>query len=313
MKVQNKSIFMGESVQSERHDGANAKKNGRANVFAGDVNKAFDPIAQKKQQAREKAMKIVTDAWTGDRKLDESLEERRNKIRELEDTMKEAGSNLKWANEERAALRETYGFTEDSQEEQDLRLLEKQADNKPLTKEEQERLAQIQEAGGPTEYQKHSLELYKTASAYKKEFEKAKEGIYQESAAIQSTKQERLKHDPMVKASKSAEEVMDAARKEIIGMLYDEAKDHIDEEMEEKKEAADKKAEKEEEEEERIEKRKEEKEKKEEFIEEISEDMTTLLDADNLMDDVQKEIKKIMEEMKLLGEDMKGAAVDAAG
>lgn len=312
MKVQNKSIFMGESVQSERH-GANAKKSGRANVFAGDVNKAFDPIAQKKQQAREKAMKIVTDAWTGDRKLDESLEERRNKIRELEDTMKEAGSNLKWANEERTALRETYGLTEDSQEEQDLRLLEKQADNKPLTKEEQERLAQIQEAGGPTEYQKHSLELYKTASAYKQEFEKAKEGIHQESAAIQSTKQARLKHDPMVKASKSAEEVMDAARKEIIGMLYDEAKDHIDEEMEEKKEAADKKAEKEEEEKERIEKRKEEKEKKEEFIEEISEDMTTLLDADNLMDDVQKEIKKIMEEMKLLGEDMKGAAVDAAG
>ncbi len=312
MKVQNKSIFMGESIQSERQ-AANGKKSGKANVFAGDMNKAFDPVAQKKQQAREKAMKIVTDVWAGDRKLDESLDERRSKIRELEDTMKEASSNLKWANEERAALREKYGLTEDSPEEQDLRLLEKQADNKPMTEEEQERLAEIQKAGGPTEYQKHSLELYKTASVYKQEIEKAKEGIGKESAAINSTKQGRLKKAPMVKAAQNAEKVLDAARDEIIGMLYDEAKDHIDEEMEEKKEAADKKAEKEEEEEEKIEKRKEEKEKKEEFIEEISEDVTTLLDADNIMDDVQREIKKILEEMKLLGEDMKGAAVDIAG
>lgn len=312
MKVQNKAIFMGESIQSERH-GTNGKKSGRSNVFAGDLNKTFDPIAQKKQQAREKAMKVVTDAWAGDRKIDESLEERRNKIRELENTMKESAAGLKWANEERAALREAHGLTEDSQEEQDLRLLEKQADRMVLTKEEQERLAEIQKAGGPTEYQQHSLELYKTASTYKEAFEKAKGEIHQESDAIKSTKQERLKHDPMVKATRSADEIMDAARKEIVGMLYEEAKDHIDEEMEEKKEAADKKAEKEEEEEEKIEKRKDEKEKKEEFIEEISDKMTTILDADNIMDDVQKEIKKIMDEMKLLDEDMKGAAVDTAG
>ncbi|WP_160559572.1 hypothetical protein [Parablautia muri] len=312
MKVQNKAIFMGESIQSQRH-AANEKKSSRSNIFAGDLNQTFDPIAQKKQQAQKKAMKIVTDTWAGDRKLDESLDERRNKIKELESAMKESGSHLKRINEERAALKETYGFTEDSQEEQDLRLLEKQADNKPLTKEEQERLAQIKEAGGPTEYQEHSLELYKAASTYKEEYEKAKKEIYQESSAIMSAKLERLKHDPMVKASKSADEIMEAARQEIIGMLYDDAKDHIDEEMEEKKEAADKKAEKEEEEEEKIEKRKEEKEEKEEFIEEISEDMTTILDADNLMDDVQREIKKIMDEMKLLDEDMKGAAVDTAG
>ena len=113
MKVQNKAIFMGESIQSERH-GTNGKKSGRSNVFAGDLNKTFDPIAQKKQQAREKAMKVVTDAWAGDRKIDESLEERRNKIRELENTMKESAAGLKWANEERAALREAHGLTEDS-------------------------------------------------------------------------------------------------------------------------------------------------------------------------------------------------------
>lgn len=312
MKVQNKAIFMGESIQSERH-GTNGKKSGRSNVFAGDLNKTFDSIEQKKQQARQKAMKVVTDAWAGDRKLDESLDERRNKIKELESTMKEAASDLKWVNEERAALKEKYGLTDDSQEEQDLRLLEKQADHKPLTKEEEERLAEIRKAGGPTEYQEHSLDLYKSASRYKEEYEKAKKEIQQESDVITSTKLERLKHDPMIKASKSADEIMEAASQEIIGMLYDEAKDHIDEEMEEKKEAAEEKAEKEEEEEEKIEKRKEEKEEKEKFIEKISEDMTTILDADNIMDDVQKEIKKIMDDMKLLEEDIKGAAVDTAG
>ena len=65
-------------------------------------------------------------------------------------------------------------------------------------------------------------------------------------------------------------------------MLIDEAKDHMDEKMAEEKEAAEEKAEKEEAEEERIEKQNEKK----------------------------KEIKKIVDEMKLLEEDIKGAAVD---
>ena len=35
--------------------------------------------------------------------------------------------------------------------------------------------------------------------------------------------------------------------------------------------------------------------------------------SDELLDDVQKEVKKILDEMKLLEEDLKGAAVDTAG
>ena len=43
---------------------------------------------------------------------------------------------------------------------------------------------------------------------------------------------ERLKHQEMVKAQKKADEVMEAANDEIFGMLVDEAKDHVDEDLE---------------------------------------------------------------------------------
>ena len=95
-------------------------------------------------------------------------------------------------------------------------------------------------------------------------------------------------------------------------MLVDEAKDHIDEEMEEKKEQALEKAEKEKEEEERLEKIREDKDEKEEFAEQVSDSTQLMTEADSAMEDVHRELKKVMDEMKLLEEDIKGAAVDAS-
>ena len=115
-----------------------------------------------------------------------------------------------------------------------------------------------------------------------------------------------------MKAQETADEILEAASKEIIGMLTEEAKDHVDQELEEKKEAAEEKAEKEEEEKEKIEKAKEEKEQKEEFVEEVADTGEFIVEADNVLKDVQRDIKKVMDEMKLLEEDLKGAAVDTA-
>lgn len=176
MKVQNTTIFMGDNTRRERNNGVQEDKSGKSNVYAGNLNKAFDPIAKKKQDAQKQAMKVIGDAWAGDRKVDDDLAARRDKMREYKDVIGRANEELKRIGEERLALRDQYGIYADSQEEKDLRLLEKAADSfKPdaeqLTKEEQQRLKEIEEAGGPTEYQQRSLDMRASGSSFEKEIE----------------------------------------------------------------------------------------------------------------------------------------------
>lgn len=316
MKVHNNTIFMGDTSRSERNGDlqADQKKNG-STVFAGSLNKNFDPIAQKKKQAQQQAMKIVSDTWAGDRKIDNDLEERRNKIAQLRTEVGQYRKELKDTEAARTELREAYGVEEDSQEEQDLKLLEKEIDAKTpgkevhLTKEDRERIKELK-AAGLTEYQSRSLEMKQGGSYYEEQIYNCEKEIETENAIIRGIKLERLKKDPMVKAQAQAEEIMEAAGKEIIGMLMDEAKDHIDEEMEEKKEAAKEKAEEEKEQEEKLQKIKEEKKEREKLTEEILEATEQMTEIGTAQNEALQEIKEIVDKMKLLEEDIKGAAVD---
>lgn len=316
MKVQNTTIFMGDDTLRARHGYEDAEKEqNRKSIFAGGLNKTADPILQKKQQAQKQAMKVISDAWAGEREIDDDLELRREKINQYKEDMGKAKDELKEIENRRAQLRDSYGIAEDSQEEQDLKLLEKEIDSqKPgsgihLTAEEYERLAQIKEAG-LSEYQQHSLELKSNGGMYEEQISEAEEGILAENSVIRATKLERLKSQTMQKANESADEIMEAARDQIIGMLVEEAKDHIEEEMEEKKEAAQKAEEKKEEEEERIEKRDEKEDREEQLREQIKAATEQMTLSEDVLGEVQQEIKKIVEEMKLLEEDIKGAAVD---
>lgn len=318
MKVQNTTIFMGDSTRSERHSGvAPEDRNGQKSLFAGNLKNQFDPVAKRQQEAKKQVMKIIGDARKSDGKLEDDLAERRANIKSYQETIKNANDELKAIDENRKAIKDSYGIKDDSQEEMDLKLLEKERlSKKPdakvtLTKEDREQLERIY-AQGLTEYQQHSMMLLNNGSPYEKEIEDAKKGIKEENYAISATKEAMLKSQTMLKAQNAADEVMEAAREDIIGMLIDETKDHIDEELEEKKEAAQEKAEKEEEEKEKIEKQKEEKEEKEAFSEQVAASTELMVEAENGMSDVQREIKKIMDEMKLLEEDLKGAAVDTS-
>ena len=93
-------------------------------------------------------------------------------------------------------------------------------------------------------------------------------------------------------------------------MLVDEAKEHIDDEFEEKIEDAKEKAEKKEELEERVEKARDEKKEKEKITEEILEGAADVSKNTTELDNAQQEIKDMMSKMKLIEEDIKGAAVD---
>ena len=315
MKVQNTTIFMGDSTRSERHNGVIPEKNGQQNVFAGDINGSLDPVARKQQEAKKQVMKIIGDARKSDQKLEDDLSERRNNIKKHKETIGKANDELKLIDNARQELREHYGIEEDSQEEQDLKLLEKERKSRKLdsrivlTAQENERLQQIREEG-LTEYQKRSLGMLNSGAPDEQEITEAQEKIKQEDGAISVIKDAMLKSKTMIKAQQAADDVMEAARDEIIGMLVDESKDHIDEEMEEKKEAAQEKAEKEKEEQEKIEKQKEDKKEREEFSEQIAASTEFVVEAEKSMEDIQREVKKIMDDMKLLEEDMKGAAVD---
>lgn len=316
MKVHNTTIFMGDTSRSERHGNisSNEKKSGKT-IFAGNLNKNLDPVAQKKKEAQQKAMKIVSDTWAGDGEIDDDLEERRNKISRLREEVGQAKSAVNDIEAERERLRESYGVEADSQEEQDLKLLEKEIDAKTagsnvhISKEEADRIAELK-AAGLTDYQKRSLDMKEETVYYENQIYEMEEEIKVENAVIRGTKLERLKKDPMVNAQKEAENVLEAASQEIMGMLMDEAKDHIDEEMEEKLEAAREKEEEEKELEEKLEKIKEKKEEEEEFTEDILEAAQEITQLDDVQSEVQQEIKDLVSKMKLLEEDIKGAAVD---
>ena len=112
----------------------------------------------------------------------------------------------------------------------------------------------------------------------------------------------------MVDARNQAEKILDAASREIMGMLMEEAKEYVDEKSEENQEKAEKLEEKQEQMEEFIEAQKGKQDETEEIWEEIP--VEEILDMGQLKDEVKQEVKKIISNMNLVVEDIKGAMVD---
>lgn len=144
MKVENTTVFLGDNTRRERNSSVVEEKSSGQNIFAGNLKKQFDPIAGKKQEARKQAMKIVGDAWEGERKIDDDLASRSAKIVKYRETLRKAWDELKEIESRRSELRENYGVEADSEEEENLKLLEKELAAKKigsgihLTKEEAE-------------------------------------------------------------------------------------------------------------------------------------------------------------------------------
>ena len=108
--------------------------------------------------------------------------------------------------------------------------------------------------------------------------------------------------------SADADEVLKAARDEILGMVIEEAKDHIDEEQENREEEAEEIKEEREEQEELLEERKE----NEEELEDLMEDMPIdeMADLKSTQEQIRQEVQNVVNKMHLVTEDIKGAMVD---
>lgn len=332
MKVnQNVSIFAGADTTAGRASNVFGFQNAKtARLSVGFLNGQADPIEQKRAMAKKQAYKIVSDTFAGERKIDDDLKARGERIGQLESQSAQAQKQLKAIGEEEDSLRSEYGVESGSQEQKDLELLKRYNRSKygrgeQLSAEEQKRAAEL-ENQGLTEYQQRALNLDKERYTHEDAVQEAESGIVQECATLRAVLLERLKHNPMLKATKEADGILEAANKEIIGMLMDEAKDHIDEKQEEELEKAEERKEEKEEEEKRLEEAKERreemealadpekaKEKRKQDSQEIPDNGAVteqIVKIDKVKNDVQQEIADMMSQMKLVVEDVKGIKVD---
>ncbi|MCM1112482.1 MAG: hypothetical protein NC399_04445 [Muribaculum sp.] len=277
---QNITMYVGaQSVGASPMDGEESKQENRKTVFAGNLTQDMtlqDRIEQRKAQARKEAMKVVGDVFEAERSIDEDLENRRTHVQELL--------------EERKVL---------NGQRSDLEA-------------EKEGLEKALEAGDVSEetYEEMRSVLTEAEKESNRQLAENRAESMAENSVITGTRMERLKKDPMVNAQKEAEAIMEAARDDILGMVQEAGKDHIDAEAEEREEQAEEIKEEREEREELIEKRKEKREEEEELLEHLP--MREMLVLDQMQTDVQQEVQDIINRMKLVAEDIKGAAVDTS-
>lgn len=326
------SLFVtNENAAARRAAEKGQREGNKSTIFAGDLGVGPDKIQLKRQQAQKQAMKIVGDTFAAERELDQSVAGMEERLKVLQDETAGCHEELKRIGNTRNELMEHYGVTEDSEEQADLELLRKEREaNKPasgvtLDYEETKRLEKIHEKG-ITGYQTDMLELDEQQEVYEKNLSDGEAKIKSIRTTLSDTKIDRLKSNPMLEAQKQADEIMEAANKEIYGELVNEGKKHIEEKMEEEKEQAEKRAEEKEEQEEKEEAAEERKAEMEQFIEGTKqqteakreelpserdqEQMASYNDPNNAKTEAAKEIEEILDELKLIQDDIKGAAVD---
>lgn len=292
------------------------------NVFGGDLKLGTnDLIDEKRENAKKQAMGLISSAWSKDNRAAKKIEDMKQLRLDKLDEAREAKNIIADVEKDKATLMDEYGIKPDSQEQKDTELLEKFQDyrggvcEEPFTKEEVERLKELQNQPR-TQYQKDVLELNGRQVELKKTMEQADWQAKSLNGSVNSARIDQLKSQDMLTSQDSANKLLDAANKEILGLLVNQAKDNIDDTLEENQEKAEEAEEKKEEQEDRIEEAKEDKKEQEnllkaeskvdKFVNDISNDHN----ATSNVAEAQKSIKKILKENDLLDEDLKGIKID---
>lgn len=313
---------------------AENKQSGGKTIFAGNLKSSVDMIAKKREMAHKQASRLVGDVFKSAKEIEKSMTEMLDKSEELLNQRMEYKTELKNIEDQRGNLMERYQVSEDSEEYANLELLRKERDAKnpmssvELTEEEEARLSQIHEAG-VTKFQSEMLSLDAAATEYEGKAASNEKAVDAIRKAWGDMKIELLKSEPMQDAQEEADELLMATNKEIIGDLRQEAVDHVEEKLEDVVEEAKKKAEEKEKEEETAEKRKEKMEKlgktaeknknsntkttdkttpsRQDSLEKVTDNLTFY---SNYQEKVGKKLTKIMDELDLIMEDLKGIEVD---
>ncbi len=144
-------------ARAEERAGRKSRQvNGKQSIFAGDLGLHGDMISLRRQRAQKKALKIIGDAWNGEKKVDQSITDIRDRMLGLWAEKEENLGYIAQGDAQKEALRVHYGVSSDSQEQKDLELLEKKekasispAGEVHFTQEELDRL-EVLEGRKPT-------------------------------------------------------------------------------------------------------------------------------------------------------------------
>lgn len=245
----------------------------RKTIFVGRNEKEQEnPLVEKRKEAQKKASTVIKDAFEEELALDKKIEESHDRISNQKEQIKE---NLKQIQE-----------------------LEEQKEKMKGTCSEEE-------------YEYYCAGAANMQGYLHKEIKEAQKIVDEENAKIKDIKKARQQSTNIQDAMNEADDIMEAARKEIIHDGVMQIKENMDEYMEEKKEQAEEKAEKREEKEEL---REEALERRDEHQPANSEKIATetLLTLDQLQSSKKQELDEILQEYSLIPEDIKGTSVDAS-
>ena len=299
----NININMGGDVGRARRNSSTQQNT----FYAGTRNEGNDAILLKKQMAQRKAIKVVSDAFCADRKLDNEICARESEMERMKEENRQAKKSIRELETRKTEIGREYGLGEDGLSEDDWKLLEKNAEfPSSLSHEEASRIRELKEQG-LCEYYDRCVEIDDFKKSYQNIVDENNQTIKEYQAINKAIHAARLdlKNNPMIAAGREAEQIQENVHQEIIGMLLDEGKDHVDQEMEQQVEKAEEAKEEKKEQEEKLEAARE---KREEMVDSLP--MQELIQMDGIKTDVQQEIQDILDKMKLVEEDIKGAAVD---
>lgn len=279
------SVFAGrdENVKSQREMPQGKKsddKNGKElkSISASDLTlQGQDEAVIKKLQARKQAMKIVMDQFSRDDETDMKVKELSERNKELDGNILNSMNEIDKIEENRNTAAEAYGI--------DLETYKK---------------------GTNEEFDNTMRDLDEQKGALDNKINEYKKEMYENSAYIDSVSKARLKGAPMLDAQKTAEKITDSASKEIIGILINDAKDHVDDEIEKKEEEAEKIKEKQEEQEEAKNNTSSAVSQKDPAADSLG----NIKKADTIQKKLEEEINNMINNKKILEEDLKGIVLD---
>ncbi len=328
-----------ENARAATGAGKSAQKNGNLSSVSGANLKGESLVQQRQGLARKQALKVVSDAFGGEKKLDAQMQGIKDEIKRLQDVINEKTADTIENDARLKELQEQYGIDPDGEESKELSKLAFKTNHSKegLSDEEKSQMS---------EYQQQALYYVAKNQQNALDIDQAKAQQAGNVQGYADMKRERAKSQDMLKAQDEAEDIMEAAGEEAIALLTQEAVEHVDEEQkereEEAKEAAKKKKEEKKEEAKKLEKEAIQQEMIENIKEHAIETQRTSADtkrsmarreraeADSLgaedaqrtiisegasMEDTQNavnsEITNILNKLSLLSNDVKGSTVDS--
>lgn len=317
------NINVNNSDMSIKNSKTGTKKNVKS-ISAGNLNNMTDRefnISQKRKSARKQAMKLISDAWDKDDKAAQNIKNMETEKADIAVQNSDLKSKLKDIDKSQKDLQELYGVDPESQEQKDLELLKKYQDNRngvsndKFSKEEVDRLKELQNVP-LTEYQKKALMINSSKDAIRSQIDQNDLEAMNKTMSINSAKTEQLKSQGMLKASDAADSIIDAAEKDIFGMLVNEGKQNIDDNMKEQQEEAKKADEEKEKKQEQIDETKKKHQEEKELLE--NEQQADKLELDTSiknqtvdhLSEAQHQVEQIMKKNNLINEDIKGIEID---